>query len=153
RLQEFEQRLIRRPRLANNVVRQNELSKIGAVEGGGWRDRCLREPGGFRVGVGIEHRIGHWAPARPEAATADFVRGGFAHDCVGEMRHATRMWWSGSTGESRDREVGCSPEKMHGARLANESRPKLLEDAIRLNEDPPESGDIFPIVGLVDLIL
>src|SRR5450759_5457055 len=64
RLQESEKRVVRRYRLSHGLVGQDELAKIVAVEGGGRLDRRLGEARRFRIGIGIERRIGNRPASR-----------------------------------------------------------------------------------------
>src|SRR6476469_588602 len=62
------------------------------------------------------------------------------------MRNPTRMRRRSPSGKSRDREVKASPEKMHRAAFADESRAKLLEDPIGLQENAPEAVRVLGII-------
>src|SRR4029077_7359604 len=85
---------------------------------------------GRRIGVGIEERCGNLVVARPETETADFRSIGFACDRVRQMGNAAGMRRRGPAGKARYREIEATPEKMHRAALAAETRSKFLENPI-----------------------
>ena len=48
--------------------------------------------------------------------------------------------------------IQSAEEKVHGTALPDEPRPELFHHAVRLNQNPPESVGVFPIVRPVLLI-
>ena len=57
---------------------------------------------------------------------------------------------SGTAREARHREVEAAPEEMDRADFADKARGKLLQDAVGLHEDPPETMSCIRIVRGVD---
>src|SRR3954453_13308193 len=56
-LQEIEQSRVRRRRLTDDLVWQDELLEVRTVERFGWLDRCEGEASGLRVRIGIERGV------------------------------------------------------------------------------------------------
>ena len=68
------------------------------------------------------------------------------------VRHGT-VFRRATSGKARNGEIKTAPEKMNGAALADKARTKLFQNAIRLDEDTPESFHILFVVRGVMLIL
>src|SRR5713226_1548186 len=96
-LQELEQSLVWRLRLADVVVWQDELAEIPTVKRCGRLDGRFREAGWLRVSIGVEGGIRNRAPAGPESTATDFVRVGFSRDSVGQVRDPAGVLWCSST--------------------------------------------------------
>ena len=84
----MEQEFARLRGFTHHVVGQDEFADILGIERVWRANRRLREPGGLRVGVGVERRAAEAAIARPEPAAADLVRIGFAIDEIRNVRVA-----------------------------------------------------------------
>src|SRR5690242_10851968 len=78
-------------RFPYSAVRQDKFSEIGAVEGGRRFHRRIRESRRCWISVGIERGIRNGSAARPESATADFVRVRLARHLVRQIRNTTWM--------------------------------------------------------------
>src|SRR5271156_5989814 len=106
----------------------------------------------LRVGVGIEGRLAETF-ARPEAATADLVRIGFARDMIGQTGCA-RMRWRKTAGKASDRHIETAPEEMHGARLPKKSRAELFEHPVHFDQRAPELMSAAGVVrGVLAVVL
>ena len=112
-----------------------------------------RKPVRLRIGVGIEGGLGESLAAGPVAGAAHLVRIRLAGDGVGQPGHAAGMERSRPPGEARDREVEAAPEEVHRARLSEEAAPEQLEDAIGLDEHPPEAMGRLGVVAGVGAVL
>src|SRR5208282_579269 len=60
---------------------------------------------------------------------------------------------SSAARKPRDRKVKTSPEEVHRAAFANESRPELAEDGVHRQQNPPESLNRRRIVRAMRVIL
>src|SRR5277367_5847651 len=87
-LQEIEQSLVRRRRLPDVIVRQDELTELAGISGGLRTYRRIPEPGRLGIGVGVKDRLLQPGAARPKTAAADLVRIGLAGNPVGDIRRA-----------------------------------------------------------------
>src|ERR1700722_17081265 len=97
---------------------------------------------GLRGGVCVEGRSLHIAASRPKSS-ADYLVGiGLPGDGVCSL---TRR--GAPSGKARNRQVETTPEKMHGAVFADESGAEFFEDGIHQQQDAPEAGDIFSVIG------
>src|SRR5205814_6313716 len=119
-------------RLPYIVVQQEEVGELCAVEGRRWADPRLLEARRFGCGVRVKGRAGEASAAEPEAAAADLVRVSLAGNQIGA--HALGR---PAAGKASDGEIETAPEEVHGARLADEARPELLQDVVRREQDPP----------------
>jgi hypothetical protein len=132
---------------ANIVIHENELVELRVVPGGVRAHARFAEAWWLGSHVVIEG----WpfeAAAGPKADAADLVGIGFAGDGIG-----AGAFRGGATGKTGDGMVEATPEKVHGAGLAEEAGAELLENAIHGDEDLPEPARIFGIVRGVDAIL
>src|SRR3569832_1265863 len=111
------------------------------------------EIGGLRFGFRVKQRIRRGAAAGPESATAQLVRIRLARDPIGEMRHAARMRWRCASGKTCDRVFEATPEKMHGAALADEARAELFEHPVGLHQRAPEAMGVLRVVARMHMIL
>ena len=69
------------------------------------------------------------------------------------VRRAAGVRWGGPAREPRDGEVEGAPEEVHGADLAEEPAAEHLEDAIHLDERPPEPLHLLAVVRRVLRVL
>ena len=83
-LQELEHGLIPRGAPAREFIGENELVELSAVGRAIGENQGVGVTRWLRVGVGVEGRLAETF-ARPEAATADLVRIGFARDTIGQV--------------------------------------------------------------------
>src|SRR5439155_11541105 len=91
--------------------------------------------------------------ARPEPGATDFVRIGFARDCVGQPGDPAGMERGPPSGETGDRKVETAPEKMDGTRLAQKTAAEELKHTIDLNERPPEGMGCLGVVGRMGTVI
>src|ERR1700675_613280 len=78
----------------------------------------------FRSCVGVERRSRHVSAARPPADTDAFMRVGFRRDDALSGRSA-------ASAKTCATQIEAAPKKMDRARLADESRAKLLQHNVR----------------------
>ena len=152
RLQELEQRAVGIVRRPNNVVRQDELVQVSAVERLRRRDLRIRKTSRLRIRVGVVRGVGDRPTASPESAAADLVRVGLARDAIREVRNAARVLRRGPPRETRHGQIERAPEEVHRTALANESRTETLEHAIALHERAPEPRDGGGIVRTMHFV-
>src|SRR5215469_16903110 len=65
------------------------------------------------------------------------------------MWYSAGVRWSRSAGKARHSQIEAAPEEMRGAAFATKPRAELLEHAIALPQNAPESIGVFPIVRAV----
>src|SRR4030095_12425202 len=91
--------------------------------------------------------------SRPESAARNLMRVGFARYPIGQMRDAAGGHRRLPPRKTRDGEVEPSPEKMHGAALADEAGAKLLQHPVSLSkhvkEPAPRLGRIRSVRGVL----
>ena len=90
--------------------------------------------------------------AGPETGAAHFVRICLAGYVIGQVRDAAWMSWCRSPGESGHREIEAAPEKMNGARLAEERSLELLQRAIGREQHTMKAPHVFRIVSLMHVV-
>src|SRR5262249_1818484 len=142
----LEQNFIRLLSRAYRVIRQHELPEVGFVEGCRRLDLRFFKSQWFRIGVRIKNRRRRRGVAGPKTETAHLLRVCLSRYCIGEMRDPGGMRRSCPSGKPRQSKVEAAPEKMYRAAFATKARSELLEHAIALHQNPPESIGVFPIV-------
>jgi hypothetical protein len=75
------------------------------------------------------------------------------HDPVGTVRDPAGVLRRGAAREARGRQVEAAPVEADRARLADETRPELLEQPIGADERSPEQLDVSRFVQGLDLVL
>src|SRR6266853_3633218 len=113
-----------RRRAAHIVVHQQELAQLALIQRPRWPDRLLATARRFRSRVGVERRFRHVSAARPPADTDAFMRVGFRRDDALSRRSA-------APAKACATQIEAAPKKVDRARLADESRAKLLEQNVR----------------------
>src|SRR5262245_4651841 len=68
------------------------------------------------------------------------------------MRDAAGVWWCRSAGKTRHSQIEAAPEEMHRTAFSTKARSELLEHAIALDQNAPESIGVFPVVRAVLLV-
>src|SRR5690606_18588258 len=119
RLEEVEKCVIRGRRLTHDIVWQNELPKIGTVEGLARLEGRFCESRRFGIGIGIERRIWDGPAPRPKSAAAHLVRVCLSGHPVRQIRNSRGMLRSPPAREPGDSQVWGAPEEMHRAALAD----------------------------------
>jgi chromosomal replication initiation ATPase DnaA len=152
-LQKLAQRRIGVSARAHRLVGQQKLTGRGRVESVGGSDRCDFEARRHWIGIRIERGVVGWPPAGPESGAAHFVRIRLACDIVGQVRDAARMRRRGPAGKSRHCEIETAPEKVHGARLAEERSLELLERAVGREQDAMKALNIVRVVSRMHIVL
>src|SRR5580692_2639000 len=123
-------------------VQVDEFTQGFVVDGLCGLDRCVFQALRRWSSIAIEGCFAEAAVAGPKACTDHFMRIGFAGDGVGTL--AGRGW---SAGKAGDRQIEASPKEVYRADLAHEAGGKLLEDAVRVHQDSPESMGRLRVVG------
>src|SRR5215831_11777050 len=105
-----------------------------------------------RIRVRIKGRVLYARAASPESRTTDLVRVGLAHHRRRHPGNAARERRRSPPRETRHGQIEAAPEKMHGARLADESCAKALEHAVGAAQCAEEPLGLLRIVSSVSEI-
>ena len=119
-------RILRR---ADRFIGQDEFAQIPIETRRAGGHRLPIEPGGRRIGVGIEAWLCDPASTGPETGGADFVTKGLSRDAVGKIRNAAGVERRTLTRKARDRQIKASPEQMDGADLAQKGGAEFADPA------------------------
>src|SRR2546426_36941 len=87
------------------------------------------------------------APARPEPRAALLVGVRLACHPVANVRYPTRVGGRPAPRKAGDGKVHASPEKVDRAGFADEPPAELFEYPLGPDQDPPEAGGVFRVVG------
>src|ERR1700677_2679084 len=113
------------------------------IDGAGHANLCRRKAGGLGVSITIKGGIRKDVVAWPKSATAHFVRVGFPHHAIWQIRHLPRMFRCNTARKSRDCEIKATPEKVNGATFANKMGAKNFENIVGPNESLPKSISVL----------
>ena len=117
----------------------------------GRSDGIIPVPWRLRIGVAVEHRLDSRC-ARPESATAHFVRICVAGHAIRQPWHAG-MLRRGAARKARAGQVEGSPKQVDRADLAREPGAKHVENPRGLQQDAPEALRKLGVVGAVHRVL
>src|SRR5262249_39285891 len=95
-------------------------------------ETCVAVAGGLRISVGVKRRAAVTTVAGPKAAARHFMRIGLRDHPARKIGCGALRRRSSAAGKARHCQVETTPKKMHGARLADEARAKLVHDAASL---------------------
>src|SRR5262245_35785419 len=152
-LKELHQDRARIPSRTDCLVGKEELAELRVEER--LRGTDLRPSEALRrwIRIRVERGVLDSAAPGPESRGRDLVAVGLARHRVGEARNASWVPGGRSPGESGHREVEAPPEEVDRARLAQEGRPELLEDAVDLDQRLEEPVHGAGVVGAHRVVL
>src|SRR6266404_2189560 len=139
-LKKFHQRSFRRGRSSHIIVHKQKLFHLWMVKGRFGTNALLRKTRRFRCGIGIERGPLNLSSTRPKSSAADFV--GVRFPCNGVSARPLRRR---PAGESSNRKIETSPEKMYRTILSLKSAAEFLEHLVDPDQDAPEFVDRFRI--------
>src|SRR5438445_12862331 len=120
-LEKFHERSSRRRRASHIIVHKQKLLHLWMVKGRFWTNALLRKTRRLRRRIGIESRTRDVPSARPESRAADFMGIRLPRD-----RIRARPLWRRSAGESSNRQIETSTEKMDGTILSLKAEAEYI---------------------------
>src|SRR2546427_2850182 len=141
-LAKIENRLVRRGRSADVVVVEKKFAQLRIPMRGARANRLFLEPCWRRHRIRVKSRLLVAPVPGPESAANYFMR-------VSLPRHGICAFGqrTAPSRKTRHRQIHGAPEEMYRAALTQKRRAELLEDAVRIQQDPPKILGVFPIVG------